>query len=274
MSLSRYELGHSGVIACQQDQRFGYALYVPTRYQSGAKAAYPTDLIISMHGSARQIESYRNLFVTLAEALNSFILAPLFPIGIGEPGNIDSFKAIAYRDIRFDQILISMAEEVAQRYHLQLGRKVLYGFSGGGQFAHRFAYLHPEFLDAVAVGAPGKVTMLDDAYPWWRGTADVQQRFGQRIDIDALRRLRFLLLVGAEDTDTEEIHIDPDSPLWMPGANAAGATRIERLASLERNLRSHNIPVSMSLVPGVAHQGVQGPLPLQAEVFFQDVLRQ
>jgi len=272
VSLSRYELGQSGVIACGRDQRFGYALYVPSRYESGASAVYHTDLIISMHGSARQVESYRNLFVDLAEERGCFVLAPLFPIGIPEAGNIDSFKTIAYGDIRFDQILIAMVGEVSQRYRVRFARKLLYGFSGGGQFAHRFAFLHPEFLSAVAVGAPGKITLISDDYPWWRGTADVRQRFGRGIDLAALRRLRFLLLVGAQDTDTTEIHVDPDSSLWMPGANDAGATRIERLASLERNLRGHGIPVRMSRVPGVAHIGAHGPLPALVNSFFREVL--
>ena len=45
------------------------------------------------------------------------------------------------------------------------------------------------------------------------------------------------MIVGAEDTETWEITIKPGDAAWMEGANDAGRTRIDRLATLEGQLR-------------------------------------
>lgn len=51
------------------------------------------------------------------------------------------------------------------------------GFSGGGQFAHRFLYLQLERLHAVSTGAPGRITMLDENWKWPAGIKDVFEVF-------------------------------------------------------------------------------------------------
>lgn len=270
-ALSRYELGHAALAASRMDQRFSYALYVPSRYEPGHGAGTSFDLIIAVHGSARMVLPYRDGFAPLAEDLGCFVFAPLFPIGIIEPGNVDNYKYIAYRGLRYDLILLGMIAEVEERYGLRFARRLIHGFSGGGQFVHRFVYLHPETVAAASIGAPGKVTLLDESRDWWMGTRDVEGRFGRAIDLAALRRLPMHLVVGAEDLDEEEIHIPEDSPLWMPGANEAGRNRIERLKTLHANLLSHGIDARLEFVPGVAHNGI-GPVLDTAASFFSKVL--
>jgi len=269
--LSRYELGHSALAASRMDQRFSYALYVPKGYDPERSNGAEFDLIIAVHGSARLVLPYRDGFSSLAEELGCFVFAPLFPIGIIEPGDVDNYKYIGYRGLRYDLILLGMIAEVEERYGIRFARRVIHGFSGGGQFVHRFVYLHPETLVAASIGAPGKVTLLDGTRDWWMGTRDVEQRFGKAVDMEALRRLRLHLVVGAQDLDEEEIHIPQDSPLWMPGANDAGRNRIERLRTLQENLSSHGIDAGLELVPGVEHNGI-GPVVESAASFFRGVL--
>jgi len=271
LPLSRYELGHTALVASQMDQRFCYALYVPESYEPGGRDGRSFDLIVAMHGSARLVLPYRDGFAQIAEELGCFVFAPLFPIGTIEQGDADNYKYIAYRGLRYDLIMLGMIAEVEKRYGVRFGRRVIHGFSGGGQFVHRFAYLHPESLVAASIGAPGKVTLLDDSRDWWMGTRDVERRFGRRIDLDALRRLSVHLIVGGDDLDEEEIFISEDSPLWMPGANDAGRNRIERLKTLRSNLQSQGIQAEMEIVPGIAHHGI-GKVVDRASAFFAKVL--
>ena len=269
--LSTYELGHTALIASQMDQRFCYALYVPSSFEPGRSRAQDYDLIIAVHGSGRLVLSYRDGFAGLAEDLGCFVFAPLFPVGIVTQGDADNYKYLAFKGIRYDLVLLGMIAEVEERYGAVFKRRVIYGFSGGGQFVHRFAYLHAAGLTAAAIGGPGKITMLDQERDWWMGIRDVERRFGRPVDLEAVRRLQVQLLVGEDDLDEDEIFVSEDSPLWMPGANDAGRNRIERLRTLHRNLRENGVPAEIEIVPGVAHEGT-GKILQQAAKFFSRVL--
>jgi hypothetical protein len=270
-NLGRYELGKTGVIALQADPRVSYQAYIPSRYDKAANQVQPFDLIIGQHGSARLVREYRNGFADVAEKHGAFVLSPLFPIGLVEVGDADGFKRLEFRGLRYDLLLWAMVEEIEQRYGVAFDRIVLHGFSGGGQFVHRFAYLHAHRLHAVSVGAPGKVTLLDPSRDWWVGTRDVERRFGRPIDLEALRRLHVHLVVGADDVETDEITVERDSPLWMDGANDAGVTRVDRIRTLADNWRANGIDGELELVQGVGHKGT-GVMMERAAAFFDRVL--
>jgi hypothetical protein len=56
----------------------------------------------------------------------------------------------------------------------------------------------------------------------------------------------------------------------MPGANAAGHTRLDRMRSLRASFERHGIVVRYDDVPGIAHDGYA--LLDQVKAFFADVL--
>jgi poly(3-hydroxybutyrate) depolymerase len=254
-----YHSGPTAFFASQRDQRFSYCLYVPAAHRT---ATAPLPLTVVVHGTQRMAERYRDAYRGFAEDHNTVVLAPLFPAGIGEPGDLHGFKRLSFRGVRFDQVLLDIVDEVALRYRVDATRFALHGFSGGGQFVHRFAYLHARRLSALSVGAPGRVTRIDPDQPWWPGTADLRERFGADLDLDALRAVPVQMIVGADDTDTWEI-AEPD-------VDAGGDSRVERLTSLRDNWAEHGIDVRFDVVPGIAHRG----LLLQASVqeFFAGVL--
>jgi pimeloyl-ACP methyl ester carboxylesterase len=268
-ALGHYERGASTYFAAQCDQRFGYYLYVPQDFELGRSSDYR--LCVLVHGTGRTPSVYRDLFAGFADANRSIIVAPLFPAGIIEPGELANYKFIAFHDIRYDQVLNGIVDEVAARFRLAERRFLLFGYSGGGHFAHRYFYLHPSRLLGVSIGAPGMVTLLDERLPWWRGVADLEARFGVRLDFEMLRRVPVQMIVGEEDKETWEITIEPTSRFWMEGANDAGPTRIDRLRALRDDFARHGIPVRFDLVPGVAHNGYAVLDPVQD--FFGQVLQ-
>jgi pimeloyl-ACP methyl ester carboxylesterase len=241
------------VIASQIDQRFSYVLYIPDR-QEGDPERYP--LVVIQHGTGRDAIGYRDAMIDFAEQERVVVLAPLFPAGITDPDDLHSFKFLSYQGIRYDLILLGMIDEVRRRAPIVTGKFLLHGFSGGGQFAHRFLYVHPDRLLGVSIGAPGRLTLLDEATPWWLGTEDFAEVFGAPPDLAAIRRVPIQLVVGDQDVDGSEIN-NPHDSNWLPGLEKQGLTRIERLRTLERNFAEHGISTRFVLVPGVEHEGLQ-----------------
>jgi poly(3-hydroxybutyrate) depolymerase len=245
-----YERGSIPTFASQVDPRLHYCMYVPQHIKDGEKAP----LMVVQHGTARTAMNYRTHLKPFADKHGVVILAPTFPAGLIDPTDLHNFKFIEYQGIRFDHMLLAIIDEVAERFPIEKEKFYLHGFSGGGQFTHRFLYLHPDRLAAASIGAPGRITELDDTLPWWLGTKGFEEKFGQKIDEDALRRVPIQLVVGSEDTETWEIN-NPGESNWMDGAEKTGTTRIERIRTLERNYRAHGMNVTFDVVPGVAHRG-------------------
>ncbi len=253
--LGYYDFGNTPYFACRADQRFSYCLHVPADYdQDGSERLR---LVVLVHGTARWAEHYRSAFTGFAQEHRALILAPLFPAGMTEPGELSSYKLIRQGGIAYDEVLLAMVDEVAERYRLAEGGFLLHGFSGGGHFAHRFLYLHPEKLAGVSIGAPGIVTLLDFDHDFWVGVRDFEARFGKALDLDAIRRVQVHMVIGADDTETWEIRLTPDDTAWwMDGAERlAEANRLDRMAALRASFEQHGIAVRQDIVPGAGHDG-------------------
>ncbi|SMD19377.1 PHB depolymerase family esterase [Kibdelosporangium aridum] len=249
MTSMLYTHGSTPLFASQVDQRLHYCLHVPRELPD-----LPAPLVVIQHGTGRTAQKYRTAMRDFAEEHKVVVLAPLFPAGLIDPDDVHNFKFIEYRGIRFDLMLLAIIDEVAARYPVAADRFYLHGFSGGGQFTHRFLFLHPQRLAAASIGAPGRITLLDDSLPWWLGTKGFQERFGRSIDLDAVRRVPVHMVVGSEDTDTFEIN-NPGESNWMNGCEKTGRTRVERLDTLRRNFESNGIKVIFDVVDGAGHSG-------------------
>ena len=271
MSLGYYDVGATPFFALQADQRVSYCLYVPEALAE-AQDRSAWRLIVAVHGTGRTAATYRDSFAELAERERCIVLAPLFPVGLIEPGELSNFKRVKFHDMRFDLLLLAMVDEVGKKYGIDVSRFLLFGFSGGGQFVHRFYYLHPDRLAAVSIGAPGSLTQIDDKRDWWVGTRNFKAEFGVDIDLPAMRRVHVQMVVGAEDTETWEITIKPGDRIWMEGANDAGVTRIDRLATLKANYERQGIAVRHDIVPGIGHEGAKSLEPVRQ--FFATVLQE
>jgi poly(3-hydroxybutyrate) depolymerase len=249
-----YDLGATAMFASKADPRFHYCLYVPPIVGEGGKV----DLLVAVHGTGRtSFLEFRDGFAEFGRWNDCAILCPIFPVGVRGDDNRSGYKYIAEGDIRYDRLVIAMVEEVAAKYGQDWSRFALFGFSGGGHFAHRFAILHPERLWAASIGASGSVTLLDPERDWWVGIRDMKQRFGIAFDAAALRQVPVQMLVGDADLETWEITHKPGGSYWMEGANDAGRTRPERLQSLRRSFEAAGVQVRFDLLPGVSHDRIK-----------------
>ncbi len=266
--LSYYDFGHTTVYASRFDQRFPYCAYVPDDYEEDGEKTYPLAVIV--HGTERGMLAYRDAFADFAEANGVIVLCPLFPANICFPGDLSSYKMLRAGDLHYDAVMLDMIAEMQEKYRIEGDRVMMYGFSGGGHFTHRFLYLHPERLLAASIGAPGVVTLLDFDHDFWVGVRDFEKVFGKAVDLEAIRKVAVQMVIGGDDLETWEITIKPDDAWYMPGADLAGATRNDRMRALKRSFEQYGIAVCHDIVPGIAHDDRE--LIGQVKDFFAETL--
>lgn len=248
-----YDLGHSTIFASRTDPRFSYCTYAPPHL---GESKQPMQLVVVVHGTGRAFTEYRDAFAAFAKWNDCIVLCPLFPAGPQGDGNRDGFKHLREADIRYDQILLSMVDEVALKFGCDFSKFALFGYSGGGQFVNRFALLHPERLWALSIGAPGSVTLIDNQQDWWVGVRDFEKRFGKPLNLAALKALPVHMVAGKADMETWEITHREGGKFYMAGANDAGRTRPERLETLRQSFVQAGVNVTLDLIDNVPHDGL------------------
>jgi pimeloyl-ACP methyl ester carboxylesterase len=248
-------LGRVPNTACIADPRFCYTSYIPKNYFDLSSIR----LLVLIHGSSRNHCKLQSRFEDYARENNIALLSPLFARGVSDCNDPDNYKNIDCHGIRYDEVLLQMLDQVKQRYPKVVTDKVLmHGFSGGGQFGHRFAYLHPERLAALSCGAPGHITLPDNKFDFPLGTRNLKERFGIALDVEALRKVPIQLIVGAADTGTSHISFREDRMLPEVEGKKLVLSRLEDLHRLEAalwDLKHDN--VTFVAVKGMAHESVK-----------------
>ncbi|KAI1759457.1 alpha/beta-hydrolase [Hypoxylon sp. FL1150] len=272
--------------ALASDPRVSYALRIPAEHYSSQYTAADVGadpataggipasalakanklpLLVSMHGTRRYVFDIDAL-APFAQSVPCALLTPLFPAGLDGPNDIDSYKLMRSKTLRSDLALLDMLDEVAVRWPgIDTDKIFLMGFSGGGQFAHRFLYLHPERLAAVSVGAPGHVTVLDDSHNWPIGIKDVETLFSRAIDKSLISQVPIQLIVGGA-----ELTPPGGEQFWAWLGNLASRNEAARealayqfppmekgrlctLQDLHKLWMREGITARFDVVPGVAH---------------------
>ncbi|MCV0427447.1 MAG: hypothetical protein K5905_18465 [Roseibium sp.] len=252
--------------ALRKDTRFSYCIHVPKSFVSD-----PTGhrLLVALHGSDRNALELCRLFQNLAETHRYVILCPLFPGGVGQPENMDGYKFLFEGDLSYVSVIDDMIGEVEKRLQIAFDEICLFGISGGAQCAHRYAIVRPDRIAAASIAAPGTISIPGLRDSWWRGTHDLQERFGSEFSLEQFSRIRFQLLVGAADTDETEILPARNSAYQNSVTEFGGRNRVERLQTLHRALKDLNVSSEIELIPDVAHQ--LEPMFGRVLSFFEDI---
>lgn len=241
------------------DPRDSYCMYVPeAAFTAVNETGSKLPLVVNIHGTSRRAEQCRDSLQDFADSRGAAVLAPLFPYGINDPNDADNYKEVLYRGIRYDEILLGMLEEVEVRYEgiIETDRFFLMGFSGGGQYAHRFLYLHPERLHAASIGAPGTVTSLNES-SWPEGVGDTNELFGVEVDVEKIKAVKLHLVVGELDDGVVGEGISD-----VLGSQAGVAGRMTVLNGLQSEWKQLGIGARLDIMPGVEHDAI-GVLPAQ-----------
>lgn len=221
-----------------------YFLYTPT---SRAWGGLP--LLVSVHGISRNARQHAAALARAAERYGVAVLAPQFT-----RESFPDFQRLGVRSGRAsDTALDAMVADAAAVLDATFDRFALFGYSAGGQFAHRYALTRPERIRAVAVAAPGWYTWptLDRRFPY--GLRPTPRREDLALQFERFLDLPLAVFVGSEDVRRDASlrcneHLDREQ----------GATRLERarrwVTALHRAAASRSRHSNVSLVE-LPHSG-------------------
>jgi len=251
------------------DVRIPYALYVPEEAYNDPARTRKLPLLVYIHGTRRDTSAIHGPLIPFADTTRCAILAPLFPVGLEHENDISSYKYLYAKSYRSDLVLLSIIDEVSNRWkQIETARFFLMGFSGGGQFANRFLYLHPQRLLGVSVGAPGNTTMLDERKVWPDGLGDMDSLFSKKVDVEAIQQVRIQLVIGSEDNvvpggssswNSAIQHVPMLAEAMLNELRSMKTGRLDTIKRLEEHWRDLGINADLQIVPGVSHShtGVQ-----------------
>ena len=182
-----------------------YFLYVPDSVLRNPEEAH---ILAAIHGysgrinNADGISKVRNTalkWASLAEEYGWVVLAPHFD----EDRFNDAYQQLNLSifgiGVRSDLRLNDLVDEVRQLIPGINSRKIyLFGFSGGGQFVHRYTAFHPQRVLRAVSAASGWYMWPDDGIPYPVGAATLLHESEPKID--ELLTSDLLVLVGTEDT--------------------------------------------------------------------------
>jgi pimeloyl-ACP methyl ester carboxylesterase len=168
-----------------------YYLYVPHRTE-----ARPDTLFVSVHGISRNAREHAKRFAPLAERYGVALVAPRFA-----RDRFPDYQRLGRegKGAKADQALGRIIDEVRTLIGIHAPRLHLFGFSGGGQFAHRYAMAYPEQVERVVVGAAGWYTFPDAAVTYPRGIKTSRSLRQVRFQREAFLRIPACVLVGSHD---------------------------------------------------------------------------
>lgn len=234
--LHALEIAGEPVLPCQ--------LYVPP-------GPTPRRLLVSVHGISRNREEHLAAFAPAADRYGAALLLPLF-----SAERFPDYQRLGRQGHgpRADRALLRAVDEVQTMLDLPEAPFALFGFSGGAQFAHRFALLHPRRVACLGLGSAGWYTWPDEGRRYPHGTAPSPRLPGERFDLRGLLRIPIRVWVG--DLDRERDSALNTSPRID---RVQGLTRFERAANWVRAMRRAGVRLGvparcrLEALPGVGH---------------------
>lgn len=221
------------------------------RIPSAVDPDRPVPVLLALHGAGGSGSRTAERMADCAERNGWVLVAP----------------SLAYRDYMDpEQVRLDDQEDLPRLRELLAGVRqrlsgmhlapdtFVYGFSRGGQLAHRFALFYPDEVAGVAVVAAGSYTVPVAAAEGWDGrrplafpygVSDLERYSGHRFDPRALAGKPFWIGVGAGDTVADQV---PRG--WDP---YLGRTRLERATRFSEVLQSMGAAVSLNVFPGTGH---------------------
>jgi len=208
-------------------------------------------VVAIVHGISELPRQHVECFAPLAERQGTVLVAPHF----SRP-NFRDYQRLGRggRGARADQALERLVEEVARESHARAGRIFLFGYSGGGQFAHRYAMAHPQRVAAAVVASAGWYTFPDAERRYPRGIRGGSDLAGAHFEPDAFLRVPLLVTVGARD-------VERDASLRQGAAldREQGRNRVERaerwVEAMQAAAQQCGLPPAVGLrrLEGVGH---------------------
>ena len=171
-----------------------YLLYVPSSLDPDPR------IIVSVHGVSRNSGEHAKLLAPYCDMHGAILVVPHF----SEEAYPDYQRlGRAGRGRRADIALNLVVAEVSLMTQAPGDRFFLFGFSGGAQFAHRYAMAHPHRIAHAAFASAGWYTWPDPATKFPYGTRATRTLPGVRFDAEEYLQIPMHVYVGTKDTTSK-----------------------------------------------------------------------
>jgi pimeloyl-ACP methyl ester carboxylesterase len=174
--------------------RLGYRVFLPPQ----DRPCRPP--LVAVHGNARGAARQFRALLPMAIAHAVPLIAPTF-----SRDRFQGYQTLAGADgpLAAQRALDATLEDVRVTSGLDTSSVDLLGFSGGAQFAHRYAMLSPGRVRRLVVASAGWYTRLDRSRPFPDGAGPSPASGGVPVDCSAFLRLPVHVLVGERDVERD-----------------------------------------------------------------------
>lgn len=206
-----------------------------------AKAGPDAPILVIVHGIARNAVEYVFRLRTAAEAAGVIVVSPHF-----SRADYRGYQQVVAQDgVGADAALDAILAEVSRTTGGRSDRFHLAGVSGGAQFAHRYAMMHPARVASLSLLAAGWYTLPDASRAWPLGIGDAPAA----IEPVRLAATPIAVFVGDRDrTRDASLRVDPELDLLQ------GRHRLARARRWSRAMRAAGCrTLSLITLPGISH---------------------
>jgi pimeloyl-ACP methyl ester carboxylesterase len=170
----------------------------------------------------------------------------------------DDYQRLNLSGMRADLRLNRLIEETGRLLPgIPTQRFLLFGFSGGGQFVHRYVAFNSERVERAVCGAPGWYMWPDSTLPYPLGVSPNGFRGNMMPQVRKLCEANLLLLVGERDS-TQGVFRRRHEKYDL--TTLQGETRKRRAENWLADMRQFaerarcRFRIAFEVVPGTAHR--------------------
>ncbi|MCF6237737.1 MAG: hypothetical protein L3J79_02815 [Candidatus Marinimicrobia bacterium] len=238
-----------------------YFAYIPESYQGDNQILY------TIHGISRNAEEHIQGFISQAERRGIILIAPLF-LKENSPRyqQLGTNSQQQRADMAFDRVL----QDVQEWLNLPPAPMRIFGFSGGGQFVHRYAMFYPKRVARMVLAAPGWYTFPDPDRKYPYGLKSTRDWPKLKFSLEKFLQIPTMVMTGEVD-DLRDKDLNKAREIdSFQGLNRI--ERAERWINANRNLaRAYNIPANFLVesIPNASHnyESYMGHPPFAERIF-------
>lgn len=211
----------------------------------------PLRVLIVLHGMGSRGDAFSQNLLAEADKNYWLVVAPTLPYG-----DYMDPATLLKEDVRFSAMLDDMLQNLPKKLGIKLrSHALVFGFSRGAQLADRFALFYPNRVEATASISAGTYTLPsehknnDASAPLVQmpyGVGDLEKYLGHPLNRVQLAQVSFLLEVGANDTEPDDVPRQFDSYM--------GKSRLARAYAFQYALSTIGVQAKLSVFPGAAHE--------------------
>ena len=237
-----------------------FFLHVPGSVIAGSEEAR---ILVSVHGydarkadrkGLERVKGFAEIWSHFADEKGWVVVAPHFNHKLFD----DNYQRLNFFGRRADIYLHDLLDKTRELLpNVRNERFMLFGFSGGGQFVHRYVAFHPERVHCAVAGAPGWYLWPDTDLPYPLGIAPHSLPKGLGINLRKFFRSKLRIIIGDRDMEQGAFRkkfsgYDLESIQGI-GRKSRAKNWVESMRGFALK-KGHTCRTDMNVVPQAAHK--------------------